>query len=692
MFTGSGAAGKTNFRNLLMKKKFVNFHHSTNIVNTKHAISIKKAVVIGGKQSDDQNVVWLEMDDNTQISHLQQVLLSLDQSFLQKTEVKKPKPLSQPDNSEFTNLPTSDSNNVQDTAAKMQYVTHQSSTVARVTGFFKGSVKSERMTSFDSLSHNISKFLTTNQHSPEVLNIITLLDTGGQPEYIHLLPTVNIHPMVNFVVHDLSKSLEDQVLVEYSEDGEHTFKPYHLKYSNFDTIRFLMSSINDSLERTQSQVPQLVTIPGKNNKSYLCCVGTHSDKVDSNTIQNIDGQLTLMVEKLDCKAAVWQNKDGGVLFPVDNTTAGDDTKEDPIANLIRNKIDKLSTDKDIYELPITWMLFELEICQDCANRDKPYISLEDCCSIASQTNLVSGIDEVKNALMYHHLLGVLLYYPDVPGLCNYIILDHQWLFDRISTIVCFTLRDSSTSNMFATSNLKYNGILTNELIQEMDWKEELKEEYFIALLIEMKIVAPINRKDCNGQDYFIPYVLPTCNIKSCADFFSQYGYIQGEPLLIQFASNLLPRGFFCCISVEILQKLPKGWNHLIDQKDVRHTYSNLITFRLHGGYSLSLMDKLSYLEVQLRHEEKNRYQQHPIHVDVLSILASALIIVCKQLTFNHERLQYGFHCQCKKYDDEHIAVLPRLIPPFDYAMCRHGSFVPTKLKKGHTVWLTAVSG
>ena len=78
-----------------------------------------------------------------------------------------------------------------------------------------------------------------------------------------------------------------------------------------------MSSINDSLERTSSQVPQLVTIPGKNNSSYLCCVGTHVDEVSPDTIQNIDSQLTAMVEKLDCKAAVWPNKDGGVLFPVD---------------------------------------------------------------------------------------------------------------------------------------------------------------------------------------------------------------------------------------------------------------------------------------------------------------------------------------------------------------------------------------
>ena len=170
-----------------------------------------------------------------------------------------------------------------------------------------------------------------------MLNVIILLDTGGQPEYIHLLPTVNIHPMINFVIHDLSKSLEDQVLVEYSEHGKHIFEPYHLKYSNFDMIKFLMSSINDSIERTSSQVPQLVTIPGKNNNSYLCCVGTHADRVGPDIIQHTDSQLTAMVEKLDCKAAIWENENGGVLFPVDNTTAGDNAK-DPMQTLFEIKL------------------------------------------------------------------------------------------------------------------------------------------------------------------------------------------------------------------------------------------------------------------------------------------------------------------------------------------------------------------
>ena len=702
MFTGSGAAGKTSFSNLLMKNKFVDVHHSTNIIQAKHAISVKQAVVVESNRCDAHNVVWLEMDDDSQMSHLRQILLSLDVSSLQKTQIIKeknktsesPNPLQQLKAATSTSTTASVHNKTQKDSVKKHYVSHQRLSIAQqVTGLLKGSVKSAKMASFDCLVQNSMEsnivFKHDFKYNRDVLNIITLLDTGGQPEYIHLLPTVNIHPMVNFIVHNLSKSLEDQVLVEFSEDGKHVFEPYHLKYSNLDMIKFLMSSINDSIERSSSQVPQLVTIPGKNNNSYLCCVGTHTDKVDLDTIQHIDAHLTAVVEKLDCKVAVWENKEGGVLFPVDNTTAGDDSKEDPLASLIRNRIDVLATDKDIYEIPMTWMLFEMEIRQVCLNNGKAYISFKECCSIAQQINLISSMEEIRSALIYHHLLGVLLYYPDVPGLCDYIIVDHQWLFDRISSIVCFTFKHSF--NKHAKNNLKYNGILTKKLIQELHWQEELKEEYFIALLVEMKIIAPIKKGGSTESDYFIPYILPPYIIQSQSnDKLSQYGHMQGEPLLIQFVSNLLPRGFFCCLVVQMLQQLPDSWGHLYTEKDIRHTYSNLITFRFENAYSLSLMDKLSYLEVQIRHQESEYYHRFPIHIKVQVFLASALEVVCEKLTFHSGRLRYGFHCECGNYSDEHIAVPTRATPPFDYASCRHGCTISTKLKGGHTIWLAEV--
>ena len=685
LLTGSGAAGKTSFSNLLMKNRFISFHHSTNIVHAKHAVSVRKAVVVGSSKQDNQNVVWLEMNDDSVISHLREILLSLYSSKIQISDTPNiASRKTEPNDRTITNVSTSKSANVQEASVAKPYVIiRKPSVVNRVSGLFQTSVKSEKMTSFDSLVPSKVESFNLEFYHGDVLNNIILLDTGGQPEYIHLLPTINIHPMINFVVHNLSNSLEEQVLVEYSEHGKHTFEPYHLDYSNLDMIKFLMSTINDSLEKPSSSVPRLVTIPGSDTRSYLCCVGTHADKVRKCNIVNIDNQLTAMFKKLDSKALVWQNENDGVLFPADNTTAGQGDKEDPIASNIRNRIHELAAKKDIYELPITWMVFELEVRQVCSSRGKAYITFSECCSIAHQTKLISSTEEVRSALIYYQLLGVLLYYPNVLGLGDYVITDHQWLFDKISSIVRFTFKQSF--NLLARDKLKNHGILTKELItnSELSWNEQIKEEYFIALLVEMKIIAPMQREDGSEEDYFIPYVLPTYTKSD--DILSQYGYLQGEPLLIQFVSNLLPRGFFCCLIVQMLQQFSKSSNRIFTQKDTHHNYSNLITFHLQNAYSLSLMDKLLYLEVQIRHRKRDYYHQFHIHHKVLQIIDSALEIVCEQLTFYHKNIQYGFHCQCGEHD-AHIAVIIRT-PPFDYALCRYGSNVPTELSNGHTVWL-----
>jgi len=696
MFTGSGGAGKTSFKNLLMKKGINLSHDSTNVVEVSQAVSVEKAFVVNPTFPDDQAVVWLEMDHNSDINYIRQILSSNKSTFEQEKQTPSDKHKTEKhgmSQQSYLYGTSFRSDNFADSSSPAQ------SLGRRFTGALSRSpkVKSKKLESFESLVNSSLEVGSSHKavyeaiHKPgKILNIITLLDTGGQPEYLHLLPTISVNPAVTFVVNDLSKSLDDQVLVEYSKHGENVFKPYYLKYSNFDMIKFLISTINDSLERPACQAPELVTIAGKNTNAYLCCVGTHADKVTPEVIHSTDNKLTTMVEKLDCKAAVWANKNGGVLFPVDNTTAGDDSKEDPVANLVRSKIETLVLDKDVYNLPITWMLFELEICRVCSSNGKTCISLQDCYSIAMRSNLLQ-LEEVKSALTYYHLLGVLLFYPEIPGLCDYVIVDHQWLFDKLSSLVCFSFTESS-SNLHATKRLKYSGIFSKELLQELSRGEELKEEYFISLLVEMKIIAPIQKEDGSGEDYFIPFVLPTYTSQSQGDdILSQYGYLQGEPLLIQFVSNLLPRGFFCCLVVQLLQHLPRGWNHVLAQGDIYHTYSNLISFSLPHGYLLSLLDKLSYLEIQIRHQRSCYYQQTAMHLVVQDVLADALQFVCAQLSYNHGRLQYGFHCQCGGFSEEHIAVLTSMAPPFDYARCGHGSLKLMSLNSTHIVWLTEVS-
>ena len=675
--TGSGAAGKTNFINLLMKKQFNIDHHSTNVVHANHAVSFRMASFQDSPEVDDE-VMWVELDSEVEISYLQSVLLP---EILPKSKL----PVSSTPAENTATVPP-DSTEVTTKPHHQSKPPKQRAFLSWFTGLFVKPIKESNLSTIDNiLELKSSQSGIPIYHSGRVLNIITLLDTGGQPEYIHLLPTININPTVTFVVHNLCRSLNDQVLVEYSQHGKHMFAPYHLSYSNLDMIKFIMSAVNDSVERPTcsiSQLPLAVT-PGSDDKSYICMVGTHSDKASQYEKDITCNKLASLVKKTQCHASVWYQENSDLLFAVDNTTAGKRSSEDPVAKKVRSRIETIASRKEVYELPITWMIFQLEIRQACTKRKKSYISFNDCVTIARDSGLISNTEEVKSVLLYHHLLGVLIYFHEVPGLCDYIIVDHQWWFDKLSSVICITFQEDFL-NFQAVQKLKYQGLLSKELVKHVKWEDDIKEEYFFSLLIEMKIITPVLKKQDGTEEYFIPFILSAYNLQLENEILSQYGKLQGDPLLIQFSSGLLPRGLFCSLIVQLLQHPLKEWEPHFSHEDKQHAFSNLFTYSLPNAYSMSLLDKLSYLEVQIRHPRKGF--DHPVHSTVFNYLMYILTDVCNHLKFSFERLRCGFLCKGCKSTEDHIAVLPSISSSVLYAKCIIDSTHQMELNFSHQIW------
>ena len=328
------------------------------------------------------------------------------------------------------------------------------------------------------------------------------------------------------------------------------------------------------------------------------------------------------------------------------------------------------------------MLLQLEIRQVCSKMKKSYISFTDCVNIAKKSGLISNTEEVKSILQYHHLLGVLIYFHEVPGLCDHVIVDHQWWFDKLSSIICITFQEDFL-NYQAVRKLKYQGILSKELVEHFTWEDDIKEEYFLSLLVRMKIITPISEKQDSTEEYFIPFVLSAYNLQHENNILSQYGHLQGEPLLIQFSSGLLPRGLFCSLIVQLLQYPLEGSEPHFSQEDKQHAFSNLFTFSLPNAYSMSLLDKLSYLEVQIRHPE--RAFDNPVHCRVYNYLMYVLTDVCNHLKFSFERLHTGFLCKCCKSSEHHIAALPS-VSSMVYAKCSMDSTCQMKLSSSHLIW------
>ena len=620
--TGSSAAGKTSFLNLLSRKKFTAHHHSTNVAESKQVV-YKARVVGSGKESQ-----WIDLSHENMLKQLQDYLK--------------------------THIPT-----LRHTRSK-KYIP-------------QCDVENEMAT-------HILHTKDTDTSLGDVWKMVNFLDTGGQPEFINLFPTISSSIIVTFIVLNMCggvKGLDEPVKVIRNKHSGQSYEPYHLHYTNLDLIKLLMAFSKQSCVNAE---PPLSPVQQKTSTSHQCYVGTHADKVTTAEIQAIESKLKCTADELKCNELLWELNEE-ILFPVDNTTAGGDN-EDPIAGIIRTRIQELVEGSSVYDVPITWFILLLEMQKICSERKNNFLPFSEVADICEKGKLTKNEEEIKTALLFFNLMGILLYYHKVRGMCQYVIINHQWLFEKLASLISLTLK--RTGNDYeAIKKFRNEGQLSKSLIKEINLEADIKTDCFIALLEHLKVIAKI---DADAENYFMPCVLQSYSITST--ILDQYGSLQNVQLLVHFVNNPLPRGFFCCLVVHISQNLPKNWDlPLKSTRQNKHTYNNLITFYTSDtGHSISLIDKIGYLEIQIRHQETST----PIHYSVQKFLTGAFDKVCEHLQLDNNELCYGFPCNCGKHmvSKDHVASLPKEFDP----VCRwiQCPYSRIKLTESHLIWFKQV--
>ena len=185
--TGSSAAGKTSFRRSLFKKKFVKKYTSTVLQETKHAYVASVLQSTDG-DDDDDDVEWQELTPEHQIDHFKKLLKSRTKEIEADSSIDNGENVRKVDNFEPT----------------------------------KGLIE----------QLNVNKDLTPISRIPNPASLITIVDTGGQPEFINMLPAIISYPTINLVVLDMTKKLTDRVehyKTLKKQEHEHTEKEKKVK-------------------------------------------------------------------------------------------------------------------------------------------------------------------------------------------------------------------------------------------------------------------------------------------------------------------------------------------------------------------------------------------------------------------------------------------------------------------------------
>ena len=684
-FSGSSGVGKTSVMNKLNKDPVNRHHHSTGIAKSKHTICIKTAAVI----QSSEGLQWVELDYDSMINYLNKHLHTLNFSLSSSSTA--------------TTTPTHPIKKIFHLLKLFRKSTTASSLKENISNTAKseGEIKRKKETEID-----IAKADSSNTPSlGDVWDVINFLDTGGQPEFVNILPAVSSSIALTFIVFNLSKNLDDLVCVEHNVNGDPSFKPYNLDCTNVEFIKRLMvSSENFNKTIAPVELKSFQREDGGNNPK-ICFVGTHALNVNKEKVQEIDDQLSSVAGELELQQrSFWSSPKPQLkrVFPVEMFPTDEDKESfEVVIEDIRENIQKEVQSRDYYEVPITWFIFLLKIQKLCNHRKISYISYQETVDVwmdkdvseATQSDQAlhreqhkRGKDnsDVHNVLMFFHFIGMLLYYHEVEGICNFVFVNRQWLFEKLTELVAIKFTKGYNKKDISAEDLEkftLKGRLSINIIKKLQIDlQGIQPLYYIHLLDYLNIVVPI---DPEGKEYFMPSVLPSFLPTKFTDNFSDldkfYGTIQHVPLLVGFKSGPMPHGFFCHFIVELFRNLPTGWNlPLLSTSKIQHVYNNLITFPTTSGHAISLFYKIGYLEVQVRSGEN---QPAIIHYDVKHKLNAALQKASDSLKLNSEQLCYGFYCNCR---ESHFAKLKEFTLLTKYLFCNYGY---VKLTEEHRVWL-----
>ena len=365
---------------------------------------------------------------------------------------------------------------------------------------------------------------------------ISLIDTGGQPQFHEVLPIFMQYASASMFVMKLSDRLSDHPVIEfYDDNGCLVGKAYHSAYTNQQILMQYMRVI-------QSQASQ-----GLCPMSFY--IGTHKDLEHQCTETRIEKNqklLEMLSPAVHSNTLFYGEKTEEPIFPLNVKTPG--PEEHQIAEELRRLIVEKSSVKP-RPIPLRWHALELALQKLMLELKRGVLSKAECFEVARRYHFDS--ESFEEALRYLHKLNILFYYEDV--LPDVIFCDPQILLDKITEVVehSYRLKTDPRESTPTEGNIwkfRDQGIVTLEFLNKPCFTKHYVEGLFrpvelLNLFKKLLIVSQITK-----EEYLMPCLLPVADEPS---LLSPSGSVPS--LLFYFPESPL-LGVFCGLIAYLLSQ------------------------------------------------------------------------------------------------------------------------------------------
>ena len=437
----------------------------------------------------------------------------------------------------------------------------------------------------------LMKSLSTSKQ-PLRAHWMHFIDSGGQPQFLEILPAFIRNVSLLLLLVKLSEELSDTPTVEYfSPDG----KSYQLGVFPLSNEQLLLQAAQLSLfHQSQISLPHNI-IEKEQSQPNMTVVGTFADQESKckETRSEKNNRLKQLLQPFQ-KQLIPRSK-SEIIFPVNAKSAGQGKDEDPVASELRRMIQKLAPRLRM-RFPLLWYFLEMEL----RRLGEKIITKSECWEIAKKLGFESK-EALEAALLYLHEANLFLYYPDV--LSNTIFVNPQAVLSNVTQLYerHIKLEDAPESEVVGEHDLRYRDqalFTASALISlDTDYNKAVFPNEDLITLLKHRLLLSEMAFFINGETaYMMPSLLPALE---------EGDIIRPEitaptPLIISFQEGWAPTGLFCALVVSLLSRksqLPWKISELVSG-NMSKLYKNYLEFSI--GYitgSITLVNTMKQFEL-----------------------------------------------------------------------------------------------
>ena len=268
---------------------------------------------------------------------------------------------------------------------------------------------------------------TTDSSKQLMLKLVHMIDTGGQPELMEVIPSLVHHANLAVLVLNLMYDLDERPPVNFHMKGI----AYERKTLSQNTGRQFIVKLASTLQAKKSYVKT-----GTIFRNLV--VATHRDCVEGGLMARIEALnrvvRSLLLPAFEHELVLFETPDK-VAFVL-NLLNPDDTDK-KVLELIRTKINEHALGK-VFKTPSSFFILEQFLRECAAYNDRDILSLDECVQIGQTLKMDDEV--VKAALVLFHRQNTFLYYRHV--LPNHVFIKPQIPFDFVNNIVRFSYQVS----------------------------------------------------------------------------------------------------------------------------------------------------------------------------------------------------------------------------------------------------------